>query len=38
MNYFRQKLYRKAQHTFYVQFIPPWQSRAGYKVIWKNMV
>lgn len=36
MNCCIQKLYRRAQHIFYVQFTPP-TSRVGYKVIGKNM-
>jgi len=35
--YFRQKLQRKSEHTFYVQYIIP-ENHAVYEIMWKNMV
>jgi len=34
---FRQKLYRKSKHTFYVQQLSP-KNRDMYEIMWKNMV
>ena len=36
-NFFRQNLYRKSQHTFYVQY-PLSENCTVYEIMWKNTI